>query len=112
MALPATAAEQPAKIENIPVAEPRETVALIRNYRPAGDYEVVGWHKPEVKRKNAAGVEIIVEPAEFIKGEKAPPVISGTGYEHKIWAGTVLKVGRNEAKNIVRIGIARLEFAD
>lgn len=93
-------------------AEPMEVMKLERNYRPAGEFEVVGWHKPEVKRKNAAGVEVIVEPAEFIKGERAPPTISGTGFSDKIWAGTVIRIGNAEAKNISRIGIAKLEFAD
>lgn len=109
--MPALAVEQPATADK-PIAEPKETVVLIRHYRPAGDYEIVGWHKPEVRRKNAAGIEVVVEPAEFVKGERAPPAISGTGYADKIWAGTTIRLGRNEAKNIVRIGIARLEFAD
>jgi len=86
------------------------SIKLDRNYRPAGYYEVVGWHKEEVKRKNAAGQMVVVEPAEFIADQIKPPVVAGTGFANKVWAGTVLRVPETEARTIRKNGIGSVEI--
>lgn len=92
-------------------------VKLIKNYVPKGDYQVVGYLKPEIKRKDAAGVWRILEKEEFIDGHPAPPPHPGAGYgEHqskdgsrvnaKIWAGTHIKLPVEEARRLVKLQIA------
>lgn len=86
-------------------------VRLERNYAPIGYYETVGWLKPAVFRKKY-GMEkpVMVEPEEFINGEKAPPAVAGTGYESKVWAGTTIMLPEEEAKSVVAAKIASRGF--
>lgn len=92
-------------------------VTLNKNYVPMGTYEIVGYLKEAVKRKDAAGNWKIVEPEEFIKGEMKPHQSPGVGYgamqmkdgtmvNAKIWAGTQIKVPVDEAKYVVSKKIA------
>lgn len=89
-------------------------VTLTKNYVPMGQYELVGYLKEAVKRKDAAGNWRIVEPEEFIKGEMKPHQSPGVGFgpvfdkdgetikvNAKIWAGTKIKVPVDEAKYLV-----------
>lgn len=110
-----------------PAVPPAQTVSvrLTRHYRPTGDYEVVGWHRPERKRKNAAGVEVVIQAAEFVqekdedevspnfgKIKPAPPTLSGTGFANKILAGTVIKVSKAEARRVRDLQIGTIEIDD
>lgn len=81
-------------------------VKLLKNYRPAGTYEVVGYHRPERAAKDAAGRVVILEEAGFIEGEMAPPPFPGVGFDNKIWADTVLKLPIEEAKRLVGKNLA------
>jgi hypothetical protein len=92
-------------------------VTLTKNYVPMGQYEIVGYLKEAVKRKDAAGNWRIIEPEEFIKGEMKPHNSPGVGYgamemkdktmvNAKIWAGTQIKVPVDEAKYVVSKKIA------
>lgn len=93
-------------------------VVLNKNYVPKGAYEIVGYVKEEVKRKDAAGTWRIVEPEEFIEGEMKPHATPGVGYgavvekdgnvvlNAKIWAGTHIKLPLDEAKHLVSKKIA------
>lgn len=87
-------------------------VVLLKNYVPISDYEIVGYLKGAVKRKDAAGVERIVEREEFVEGEMKPHQSPGVGFGEninangrktnaKIWAGTTIKLPVEEAKNLV-----------
>lgn len=86
------------------------SVKLARHYVPIGYYEVVGWDRPKIEKKGAAGQVVVIQEAAFIEGEKAPPAIAGTGYESKVWAGTTIRLPEEEAKNVVKAGIATREF--
>lgn len=81
-------------------------VLLIKNYVPRGEYEIVGYLKEAVKRKDAAGNWRIVEREEFIKGEMKPHQSPGVGYAGKIWAGTQVRLPVDEAKQVVAKKIA------
>jgi hypothetical protein len=98
----------------IPDSEPVKMVAmkLLRHYRPMGEYEVVGYLKKEVTKKFPDGQIKVVEPEEFISGEKAPPPFPGVLNENKIWAGTTIKVPEDEGKTMKRQGIAERDFDD
>ena len=90
-------------------AQPSEKmfpVRLLKNYRPAGDYQVVGYHRPEKKEKDTTGKFIVVQEAAFLEGEIAPPPFPGVGFETKVWADTVLKLPMDEAKRLVRLNLA------
>jgi hypothetical protein len=93
-----TAAPQP--------SEKMFPVKLLKNYRPAGDYQVVGYHRPEKSVKDAAGRVIVVQEAAFIEGEGAPPPFPGVGFETKVWADTVLKLPMAEARRLVDKNLA------
>jgi hypothetical protein len=99
-----------------PVAEaaPEKRIAmkLERHCRPAGPYEIVGHFRPEIRRKNPAGVMEVVRAEEFIKGEPAPPPLPGVGTTGKLWAGTIISLPEAEAKALKRAGIASVELAD
>jgi hypothetical protein len=101
------------------------TVKLLRNYRPRElpdpankgkflppVFEIVGHTSPAILKKNAAGVLETVQDEQFIDGEQPPPPSPGTGFETKIWAGTVLKVVADEAKAMRKAGIAEYEILD
>jgi hypothetical protein len=47
---------------------------------PRGTYEIVGYLKEAVKRKDAAGNWKIIEPEEFIEGEMKPHQSPGVGF--------------------------------
>jgi hypothetical protein len=93
-------------------------VLLNKNHVPKGAYEVVGYLKEAVKRKDAAGNWRVIEPEEFIKGEMKPHDSHGVGFgptfdkdgkvvlNAKIWAGTQIKVPVDEAKFLVANKIA------
>lgn len=81
-------------------------VVLSKNYAPSGQYEIVGYLKDAVKRKDAAGNWKIVEPEEFIKGEMKPHPSPGVGYNGKIWAGTHIGLPVEEAKTVIAKKIA------
>lgn len=85
----------------IPPAETLFPVVLSKNYCPRGKYEIVGYLKPKVQRKNAAGQMIVVEPEKFIEGEMKPAPLPGTGFPNKIWAGTTIRLPVDEAKFVV-----------
>jgi hypothetical protein len=85
---------------------------LLRHYRPMGEYEVVGYLKKEVTKKFPDGQIKVVEPEEFIPGEKAPPPFPGVLNENKVWAGTTIKVPEDEGKTMKRQGIAERDFDD
>jgi hypothetical protein len=107
---------QVAPVETTPTPAPEpvpmRAMKLLKNYRPAKDYEVVGWHRPEKKVKDSAGNETIVQTAEFIKGEMAPPPYPGVGYPHKLWAGTVVKLPVEEAKRVYALKVAERDIDD
>lgn len=95
---------RPEGVELIPVK-------LDRNYRPVGYYEVVGWDKPAVfKKKFGHEKPVQIEAAEFIKDEKAPPAVAGTGFVNKLWSGTTIRLTEPEAKNVVKAGIGARGF--
>lgn len=85
-------------------------VKLERNYAPIGYFETVGWDRPEIKKKGPGGKIVVIQEAAFIKGERAPPAVAGTGYESKVWAGTTIKLPAEEAKHIVAEKIASRGF--
>jgi hypothetical protein len=86
------------------------TVKLDRNWAPDCYYEVAGYTKEAVKRKNVAGMMVVIEPEEFIVGEKKPPAIAGTGFANKIWAGTVLRIPEPVARDMRKYGILSIEL--
>jgi len=93
-------------------------VVLTKNHVPKSEYEIVGYLKEAIKRKDAAGNWKIVEPEEFIKGVMKPHDSPGVGFgatydkngalmlNAKIWAGTHIKVPVDEAKYLVAKKIA------
>lgn len=95
--------------ETAAVAQPSTKlfpVLLNKNYQPIGKYEIVGYLKEAVKRKDAAGNWKIVEAEEFIKGEMKPHQSPGVGYDGKVWAGTQIRLPVDEAKTVVAKKIA------
>lgn len=92
-----------------PPAPKMVTIKLDRNYRPATEYEIVGHWKDEVKVKNPAGKEVVLRPREFVKGDAAPPKLAGTGFKDKLWAGTVIRIGKDEARTIRQSEIGTVE---
>jgi len=110
--------------KGIPMAEATEAqrvklfpVVLTKNHVPASEYEIVGYLKEAVKRKDAAGNWRVIEPEEFIQGEMKPHQSPGVGFGEmimkdgkkinaKIWAGTTIKVPTEEAKYLVSKKIA------
>lgn len=83
---------------------------LERNYRPAGEFEIVGHTRPEIRKKTPAGVEEVVQAEEWMAGQPMPSAIPGAGFANKIWAGTVINLPVDEAKAVqkARIGVAHL----
>lgn len=106
--------EIPAMASTEPAAQPVKLfpVVLNKNYVPKDTYEIVGYLKEAIKRKNAAGEWKIVEPEEFIQGAMKPHDSPGVGFGEmvmkdgskvnaKIWAGTTIKLPVDEAKVLV-----------
>ncbi len=81
-------------------------VRLLKNYRPIGSFEVVGYHRKELTQKDTAGKVVVVQEAAFMEGEMAPPPFPGVGFDTKIWADTVLKLPVDEAKRLVGKNLA------
>mgnify|MGYP003499144082 CR=1 FL=1 len=81
-------------------------VVLSKNYAPVGKYEIVGYLKPKVERKDAAGRMLLVEDEAFIEGEMHPAPYPGTGFPGKIWAGTTIRLPLEEARLAVSRKIA------
>lgn len=93
--------------------EPKKyAIRLDRHYRPAGEFEVVGYHKPEVRVKKPSGEWEVVEQEEFIKGEVGPAPLPGVNIQNKIWAGTVIRLDEEEARTVQKLRIGALDFAD
>jgi hypothetical protein len=116
--MPSNEAPQVAAVSIEKQPEKLFPVLLTKNYAVSTDkdgaptfkFEIVGYLKDAVKRKNAAGTWKIVEPEEFIKGEMKPHSSPGVGFANKIWAGTTLKLPVAEAKRL--IGLKAAERAD
>jgi hypothetical protein len=81
-------------------------VTLVKNYAPIGDFNIVGWHKPERVQKGPDGKMHVMEVAEFVEGEMAPAPFPGVGFPNKIWAKTVIELPLDEAKGLVAKRIA------
>lgn len=92
-------------------------VILTKNYVPHDAYEIIGYLKEAVKRKDAAGNWRVIEKEEFIEGEMKPHQSPGVGYGEyidksgkktnaKIWAGTHIKLPVAEAKTVIAKHIA------
>jgi hypothetical protein len=102
--------ERPAK------AEPKESnsmseaqmfpVVLNKNYAPRDKFEIVGYQRAAVERKDSAGKMLVVEPAAFVEGEMKPAPYPGVGFDNKIWAGTTIRLPLDEAKTVVAKKIA------
>lgn len=73
---------------------------LVRHYVPKHGIRIVGHQRPERKAKNAAGQEVVVQEAAFIEGEMKPAAYPGVGFPNKIWAGTVIEVPEDEAREM------------
>lgn len=97
---------------NPPPAPSVDAVLLKRHYCPKGEFGVVGHTKPAVVRKVAGGGEVEVEPEAFIKDSMAPAPFPGAAIGGKVWAGTTISLPIDEAKAIVRAGIAERAWAD
>lgn len=114
--LPPVEAYDPYAPRHVPEPEPEgpkmARVKLDRHYSPINAFSVVGHTRPEIKKKNAIGLDEIFQTEEWIAGEMMPPAIAGTGFKNKVWAGTVIELPETEAKTIVKQKIGSLEFAD
>jgi hypothetical protein len=106
--------------ERIEANKPKTVrMTLLKNYRPSGDVEVMGWNKEPVIRKRPDGKLVEVEPGGFIEEmdengniRPAPPKYAGTGFANKLLAGTVIRVTADEAKTMRANGIAEREIDD
>lgn len=85
-------------------------MVLLKNYQPGGEYEIVGYHRKERLVKNAAGEMIVAEPSAFIEGEMHPSPFPGVGYDGKVWAGTKIRLPREEAMRCYEKKIAERGF--
>lgn len=96
------------------------TVKLLRNYRPRGQVEIVGYHKEPILRKRPDGKIVTLEPGGFVietdpdTGQiiGAPPALPGTGFADRLNAGTVIRVGVDEAKRMRTEKIGEVEIDD
>jgi len=61
------------------------TVRLLKNHRPLGWYEIVGHEDDDGKR---------------LEGP-APPPMPGVDFDHKLWAGTIVKLSAEAAQKLV-----------
>ena len=81
-------------------------VVLKKNYVPVGAFEIIGYMKPKVERRDSAGKMLVVEPEQFVAGEMSPAPYPGVGYDGKIWAGTHISLPIDEAKALFAKRIA------
>lgn len=95
-----------------PPAPKMRAMDLKRHYRPMGTFEIVGYNRPEIKRKQPDGREIVIQEAAFIPDEIAPSPMPGVEVGGKIWATTVIKVPVDEAKTMRTNGIADAAIED
>lgn len=105
-----------------PIVEKPKLVAvrLLRNYRPGGEFEIVGYQKEAVIRKRPDGKMVTVEEGGFIeevdeetgKVISAPPAMSGTGFSDRLNAGTVVRLPRDEVKRVRDLKIGEIELDD
>jgi hypothetical protein len=110
----------PAVTAKIEAAKPKLTpVRLLRNYRPMGQFEVVGYHKEAVIRKRSDGKMVTIEEGGFFKETDddgdimpAPPSMVGTGFADKLNVGTVVRLPRDEAKRARDEKIGEYELDD
>lgn len=86
-----------------PAAEPLVAVTLLNHYVPMGSHEIVGYHQQRIVAKDAGGREIVKQEAAFIPGAMHPPPHPGVGYPNKIWARTVVKLPREEARRLLEL---------
>ena len=86
-------------------------VLLDRHYHPGGEFEVIGHTRPEIRKKDSTGREVIIQTQEWIAGEAMPAPIPGAGFKDKIWAGTVINLTEDEAKTVQRARIGVVELA-
>ena len=95
------------------------TIKLLRNYRPNDHYEVLGYWQDEKTRKDSIGQIHVIQANEFISRPRAdddpriepkPPAVAGTGFVNKLWAGTVIRVPKDEAKFLRKEGIGEVEI--
>ena len=101
--------DEPMSTETAAPVQPSQKmfpVKLTKNYRPAGEYEVVGYQRPEKLQKDTAGRVVVVQESKFMEGEMAPPPYPGVGFDNKIWSDTVLKLPIDEAKRLVGKNLA------
>ena len=84
---------------------------LKHNYRPRSDhFEIVGhWTEP-VKKKNAIGIVEVVKESEFVEEEQPAPQPGVGTLSPKLWAGTIVKLPRDEAMDLRRKDIASVEI--
>lgn len=103
----------PAKSVAKPVSKPKAglvEMVLLKNYRPGGEFAIVGHQTEERLTKSPSGELVVSEPSRFVDGEIAPAPLPGVGYEGKIWAGTVIRLPREEAMRLYDKGIAKRGF--
>jgi hypothetical protein len=79
---------------------------LKRNYVPKQLLAIVGYQQEERKSKDAAGREYVTQERKWVEGEMYPPIYAGVGFPNKIWAGTVIEVPEDEAREMRSKGIA------
>lgn len=96
---------------SVPAAKMR-VMELKRNYRPIGEYEVVGYWQEEIKKKGPDGKEFIARPKAFIPNERAPSPMPGVDNPNKLWAGTVIRINVDEAKRMRSLDIADVSLED
>lgn len=116
--VPATQKESGPVSNDAPTAAPKSVkMELKRNYVPHNLISIVGYNRPAKMVKDAAGQMREVEPAAFVDGEVMPSIFPGVGFgavqengkkvrEQKVWAGTVIEVPEDEARNMRKLGIA------
>lgn len=88
------------------------SMELKRHYRPMGEFEIVGYNQPEIKRKGQDGKDTVIQAAEFIPGVMAPSPMPGVDVQHKVWATTIIRVPVEEARTMRQNGIADATVED
>ncbi len=96
----------PAAPTNTAPAPKGVKMELLRNYVPKTLLSIVGWQKPAVLQKTVGGEMKEIEPAEWREGEAKPAKFAGTGFPNKLWAGTVIEVPEDEARDMRKLKIA------
>jgi len=88
--------------EPTPAPKAAKTVAmeLLKHYVPKKLISIMGYNKPAIVQKGPDGRMHEVEKAAFIDGEARPAPYPGAGFANKIWAGTVIEVPEDEAKEM------------